>query len=95
MKINIPHMLLGLRELVHQSKRNRWEELAYRGWKELLRRPWLYRVALGCARWVLWPFAKRGWLQSLPGPAGGWTATRDFPAPAARSFRERWKELQG
>ncbi len=94
-KINIPHMLLGLRELVHQTKPKRWEELAYRGWKELLRRPWLYRVALRCARWVLWPFSKGGWLQTLPGPAGGWTATRDFPAPAARSFRERWRELQG
>jgi L-lactate dehydrogenase complex protein LldF len=93
-KINIPHMLLGLRELLHRTKRNCWEELAYHGWKELLRRPLLYRLALYCARLALWPFTKGGWLQSLPGPAAGWTATRDFPAPAARSFRERWKELQ-
>src|SRR5262245_49356165 len=41
-KINIPHMLLGLRELGHQAKRNRGEELAYRGWKELLRHPRMY-----------------------------------------------------
>jgi L-lactate dehydrogenase complex protein LldF len=94
-KINIPRMLLGLRELVHDAKRNRWEELAYRGWKDLLRRPWMYRLALRCAPLVLWPFASGGWLKSLPGPGSGWTATRDFPAPAARSFRERWKELQG
>jgi L-lactate dehydrogenase complex protein LldF len=93
-KINIPHMLIGLRELQHRAKRNRWESLAYRGWKEVLRRPRLYRLALQCARLLLRPFAKGGWLASLPGPGGGWTAVRDFPAPAARSFRERWKELQ-
>ena len=93
-KINIPHMLIGLRELQHHAKRNRWEELAYRCWKEILRRPWLYRLALQSARLLLRPFATGSWLQKLPGPARGWTAVRDFPAPAARSFRERWKELQ-
>ena len=93
-KIQIPHMLLGLRELMHESKRNRWEEWAYRGWKELLLRPWLYRLALLGARCALWPFTRRGWLHRLPGPGRGWTAARDFPAPAARSFQERWKELQ-
>jgi L-lactate dehydrogenase complex protein LldF len=94
-KINIPRMLLGLRELLHHTKRNRWEQLAYRSWMELLRRPWLYRLALCGARLALWPFTKGGWLRSLPGPGSGWTSVRDFPAPAARSFRERWKELQG
>src|SRR5436309_16098244 len=52
-KINIPHMLIGLRELQHQRKRSRWEALAYRVWKELLRRPWLYRLALRATRAVL------------------------------------------
>jgi L-lactate dehydrogenase complex protein LldF len=93
-KINIPHMLVGLRELQHHAKANRWEALAYRAWKELLRRPWLYRIALRFARVLLRPFARGGWLPSLPGPGGAWTTVRDFPAPAQRSFRERWKELQ-
>jgi L-lactate dehydrogenase complex protein LldF len=93
-KINIPHMLLGLRELQHHAKANRWEGLAYRVWKEMLRRPWLYRLVLRFARICLRPFARGGWFQSLPGPGGAWTAARDFPAPAPRSFRERWKELQ-
>jgi L-lactate dehydrogenase complex protein LldF len=93
-RINIPHMLIGLRELQHEGKRSRGEELAYRLWLAVLRRPWLYRLAVRCAGLALRPFARAGWLARLPGPGGGWTAVRDFPAPASRSFRDRWKELQ-
>ncbi len=92
-RINIPRMLVGLRELQQQAKPNRWERLAYRLWKSVLKRPWLYRLALWSARLVLRPLAREGWLNRLPGPGGGWTENRDFPAPAARSFRERWKEI--
>jgi L-lactate dehydrogenase complex protein LldF len=94
-RINIPHMLIGLRELQHHGKKpQRWERLAYRLWREVLRRPWLYRLALSAARLVLRPLARDGWLARLPGPGGGWTAARDFPAPAVRPFRDLWKDLQ-
>jgi L-lactate dehydrogenase complex protein LldF len=92
-KINIPRMLIGLRELQHHGKPSRWEGLAYRLWQGVLRRPWLYRLALRWARLVLRALAKDGWLRRLPGPGAGWTSVRDFPAPAARSFRERWQEI--
>ena len=92
-KIHIPRMLIGLRELQHHEKRNLLEAFAYRLWKEVLRRPWLYRLALLGARLLLRPLARQGWLRHLPGPGAAWTSVRDFPAPAARSFRERWKEL--
>lgn len=92
-RINIPHMLIGLRELQHHEKPGRWEELAYRLWCEVLRRPGLYRLALRSARLLLRPLARGGWLKRLPGPGDGWTSIRDFPAPATRSFRERWREL--
>jgi L-lactate dehydrogenase complex protein LldF len=93
-KINIPHMLIGLRELQHQGHGRRAEALAYRIWAALLRRPWLYRSVLRLAGLVSWAFTDDGWLRWLPGAAGGWTQTRDFPAPAARPFRERWKQLR-
>jgi L-lactate dehydrogenase complex protein LldF len=94
-KINIPHMLIGLRELQHhEPARSRGERLAYWLWKEMLRRPWLYRTALRLARVLLRPLARDGWLRRLPGPGAGWTAVRDFPAPAPRSFRERWRQLR-
>jgi L-lactate dehydrogenase complex protein LldF len=93
-KINIPHMLIGLRELQHHhGKKDRREVLAYRLALEVLRRPWLYRLVLRLARAVLRLLARDGWLRRLPGAGGNWTAARDFPAPAGRSFRERWKEL--
>lgn len=94
-KINIPHMLIGLRELqTHESNKSRWEKLAYRLSTAVLRRPWLYRLVLRCARLALRPLAREGWLRHLPGPGAAWTAVRDFPAPASRSFRERWRELR-
>jgi L-lactate dehydrogenase complex protein LldF len=92
-RINIPHMLIGLRELQHEHRSGRGERLAYWLWKEVLRRPWLYRLALRAARLALRPRARDGWLSKLPGAGAGWTAARDFPAPAARSFRERWSDL--
>src|SRR5262249_9502078 len=91
-KINIPHLLIGLRELQHH-KRKGGEGLAYWLWKEVLRQPWLYRLALRAARLFLRAPAKDGWLARLPGPGAGWTAARDFPALAPRSFRERWDEI--
>jgi L-lactate dehydrogenase complex protein LldF len=93
-KINIPHMLIGLRELAHQAQRPRVERLAYRAWMHLLRRPRLYEFAAWVARLVLRPLSRNGWVRRLPGPGGGWTASRDFPAPARLSFRERWSALK-
>jgi L-lactate dehydrogenase complex protein LldF len=93
-RINIPHMLIGLRELQHKTRHGRVEEWAYWMWKELLRRPRLYRLALRFGRLIPRFLTKDGWLSKLPGPAAGWTEVRDFPAPARRSFRELWKDLQ-
>jgi hypothetical protein len=60
----------------------------------VLARPWAYRWALWAARWFLRGKAANGWLKQMPGPGSKWTEIRDFPAPAAKSFRERWKEMQ-
>jgi L-lactate dehydrogenase complex protein LldF len=63
-KINIPHMLIGLRELQHHHRgKDRRERLAYWLWKEVLARPWLYRVGLWAARRLLRPWARDGWLR--------------------------------
>jgi L-lactate dehydrogenase complex protein LldF len=92
-KINIPHMLIGLRELQHKYESGRLERWAYQLWSMILCRPRLYRWALAGARLLLRRKAHNGWLTHLPGAGGNWTKIRDFPAPAAQSFRDRWKEL--
>jgi L-lactate dehydrogenase complex protein LldF len=92
-RINIPHMLIGLRELQHKHRPRRLEELTYKLWCLVLRRPWLYRLALRLARLALRPLAQDGWLRHLPGAGANWTAARDFPAPAARPFRDQWQKL--
>jgi L-lactate dehydrogenase complex protein LldF len=91
-KINIPQMLIGLRELQHHKKTSRLEAWAYGLWNNVLLRPWLYRVAIRLARWCLRPLSKEGWIRWLPGPGGGWTSARDFPAPASLAFRQIWEQ---
>ncbi|MBX9681489.1 MAG: iron-sulfur cluster-binding protein [Gemmataceae bacterium] len=92
-KINIPRMLIGLRELQHKKKPSRLENWAYGTWSFVLRHPWLYRAALKVSKWLSRPFSRDGWLRKLPAAGAGWTSVRDFPAPADRSFRDRWKEM--
>lgn len=96
-KINIPHMLIGLRELQQHTPgtKSRLEAMAYRLAAAVLSRPWLYRLTSRLARLTLGPLAARGWLRRLPGPGAAWTATRDFPAPARQSFRDQWSRSGG
>jgi L-lactate dehydrogenase complex protein LldF len=49
--------------------------------------------------WMTWAasrilsrLARSGWMKRLPGPLSGWTDCRDFPAPAAKRFRDLWNE---
>ncbi len=96
-KIQIPEMLVTLREQLHadRTSQSRLEALAYRMWAFSLRRPWMYRastwlVARTLGRWC----QKSGWLKRLPGKLGGWTQSRDFPAPAPQRFRDWWAAEQ-
>jgi L-lactate dehydrogenase complex protein LldF len=93
-RINIPHMLIGLREVQHQQKPSRLETWSYGIWRVVLQHPWLYRLVVKMSSLMLRPFASNGWLRRLPGAGAGWTRMRDFPAPAARSFREQWKSIE-
>jgi L-lactate dehydrogenase complex protein LldF len=94
-KIQIPEMLIQLREQLHHTPehKSRLEALAYGLWARSLRIPWLYRLSTWLATRTIGRF-KRGnpWLQRLPGKLGGWTQRRDFPAPAAERFRDWWRK---
>jgi L-lactate dehydrogenase complex protein LldF len=94
-KIQIPEMLIQLREQLHHTpeRKSRWEALAYGLWARTLRRPSLYRIGTWLATRTLGRWKRRDpWLKRLPGKLHGWTARRDFPAPAAQRFRDWWKK---
>lgn len=92
-KIQIPEMLVKLREQLHHEARpaSRLENLAYRIWARTLRSPALYRLSTWLTTRVVGRFARStGWFRKLPGKLGGWTQRRDFPAPARERFRDWW-----
>ena len=91
--IEIPTLLLRLRARV-ESRRAAppWLRAGIAAFGATASRPLLYRLAGRAMRWWSRLVARNGWIGWLPGPLGGWTATRDFPAPAPRTFSERWRE---
>lgn len=92
-KIAIPHMLITLREQLHDEHGHggRLERWAYATWARIMRSPRLYRLATWLAsRTAGRMFARRGWFRRLPGALDGWTSSRDFPAPARERFRDWW-----
>jgi L-lactate dehydrogenase complex protein LldF len=93
-RIDIPGMLIALRREVGERKIAPWaERVAFGALGRLLRRPALYRAAARLARLAQRPFARAGAIRRLPLGLGAWTASRDLPAVAARTFQERWDAL--
>jgi L-lactate dehydrogenase complex protein LldF len=93
MKIPLPKMMRHLRERQFVKKLGsphaRW---GLGLWAFFATRPRLYRIAASVGAALLGRLgAKRGAFSRLP-LAGGWTATRDMPAPQGRSFHSLYGE---
>lgn len=93
MRIPLPAMLRHWRERAFERHlmptRQHWGLMV---WGFAARRPWLYHIAMRTAAWGLaWLARGSGGLRTLPG-VGGWTASRDLPAPAGRTFRDQWTQ---
>jgi L-lactate dehydrogenase complex protein LldF len=68
---------------------------ALQSWAALAKRPGLYHLAMRIGIPVLNRLGRRqGFLRKLP-LAGGWTATRELPAPQRQTFQQAWSERQG
>jgi L-lactate dehydrogenase complex protein LldF len=94
-RIDIPRMLIELRKDVADKRIAPWSErLVFGAFGWLLRHPRLYRLGAPLARLLQRPFTRGGRIQRLPLFFGSWTRTRDLPPVAARTFQERWAELE-
>jgi L-lactate dehydrogenase complex protein LldF len=93
-KIDIPRILVHLRNEVVKSRRGDHvidgERLAMQAALWVFGGAGRMRLAQQAARIGQMPFARDGVIRNLPGPLAGWTATRDFPAVPAESFRAWW-----
>ena len=93
-------MEIPLPDLIRKLRTRGFEEritpprvrLGLRAWAFMARRPALYRVATSIGMRVLGLLGRyRGRFRRLP-LAGGWTGTRDLPAPAGRTFMSAWSK---
>ena len=93
-RIDIPKMLVELREHVDRAKIAPASERRVFGlFRRLLQSPAAFVLAARVGRIAQKPFVRDGRLRRLPLLFGRWTATRDLPPVAAKTFRERWKDL--
>jgi L-lactate dehydrogenase complex protein LldF len=94
-RIDIPRMLIDLRREASERRIAPWPEralFAAFGW--LLQHPALYRAAARLGRLAQRPLVRGGAIRRAPPMLGEWTRTRDLPPIAARTFQERWADLE-
>jgi L-lactate dehydrogenase complex protein LldF len=94
-RIDIPRMLIELRRDIGERRIAPWPERVVFGvFGRVLQRPAVYRLAARLGRVLQRPFVRAGVIRRLPLFFGDWTRTRDLPPIAARTFQERWAELE-
>lgn len=99
-KNDLPRMLAALRhKLAYGSDRwntrqhNPAEAYGFSLWRLLVTHSFLYRTLIAIGRVCQWPFVRKNkMIRGMAGLASGWTADRDLPPIAGRTFTEFWKE---
>lgn len=97
-RINIPHLLLKLRNewVEGEGRRSKGpsaaERVAMRMWAFAMRHRRVYNFVFRIPARLQGPMLEDGKFRRLPFVMGGWTENRDFPALARRSFREIWRD---
>ena len=95
MKIPLPDLLRKHRRLEFEAKLSpKLASYALAGWGFLAKRPKLYQQLTAPAMKMMAILGRRkGRFRSLP-LAGGWTDTRDLPAPQGETFHNAWRRQQ-
>jgi L-lactate dehydrogenase complex protein LldF len=102
-KINIPRMLLHLRQELTESSEPAvnstpaLESILARCYTATMSHPTLLSMGTKLLKLLQMPVARNGRIQKAPfAPLSRWTRSRDLPALPQRSFREIWRqELSG
>ncbi|WP_077329200.1 LutB/LldF family L-lactate oxidation iron-sulfur protein [Virgibacillus siamensis] len=68
------------------------EQIAMKGFAKWGSSPAAYKMSAAMARTAMKPFSRDENISKGPGPLSGWTANRDFPAPARQTFRSWYKK---
>jgi L-lactate dehydrogenase complex protein LldF len=99
-KIEIPKLLLQLRSEVTHAKERKgqggMERLGFNLFAWVARRPRLFALLGSLGAGFMPRDKKTGWAK-IPGflqvgPLKNWISQRELPAPAAKSFRQLWRE---
>ena len=91
MRIPLPKIFRYWRAKEHEARLNTARaRLALALWGWLAAHPRLYRLGTGVAMWILSRLAGRSRRYRNLVLANGWTRSRDFPAPAGRTFLNSW-----
>ena len=92
-KINIPRMLLELRSQTAQGvpdpaqkASGMGERLTWKAWRQGMMSRKRFEAGSSLGRIATAPIKRGGWLKKVPPPISGWTDSRDFPAPATKTF---------
>ena len=98
-KINIPRILLELRSQTAQGDPDPTqrassfgERVTWKAWRQGMMSRTRFEAGSTVGKIATAPLQRDGWLSKVPPPISGWTASRDFPAPAPKSFGKLFAE---
>ena len=92
MEIDLPGHILALRRSETDAKMESLSvRLTFRLWGTFWASTLGFRATAVLGRIGQLPFKRGGQLRGLPGLVGGWTAERDAPPIATRTFHEWWR----
>ncbi|HXC94095.1 MAG TPA: LutB/LldF family L-lactate oxidation iron-sulfur protein [Edaphobacter sp.] len=92
-KINIPEVLIHLRNKVVKQKGLSAEALAMRTMGMIFRSERRFRAAQRLGQVAETPLVRKdGWIGWLPGQLGGWTQARDLKKMPKETFRDWWEK---
>jgi L-lactate dehydrogenase complex protein LldF len=92
-KIDIPEVLIHLRNKVVKQKGLSAEALAMRTMGMIFRSERRFRAAQRLGRIAESPLVRKdGWIGWLPGQLGGWTQARDLREMPRETFRDWWEK---